>query len=196
MQPRLILLGAGALLLLVAGIALWRMAASDARAPSAAPRPGNETTQQPPPKTPAVPVARPDAAEAARVAEPPPEPPRSSGRAPVILGRLREAVSRTDAEMTRCINTKLGGRALLQFTAVPHDGRVSIEHMEVLPNVGKEATTITDRALLDCFLKAAAGTHLTDVGPMPVILRTRVVIEDGALVENWVTSATPQSRDD
>ena len=38
--------------------------------------------------------------------------------------------------------------------------------------------------------------HLTDVGQVPVILRTRVVIEDGALVENWVTSATPQSRDD
>jgi hypothetical protein len=193
----LILLGAGALLLLVAGVALWRMANSDARPTAPAPE---AAKQEPPPPRAVVPDAAVattavDAAPRAPVRER--ERPETGQRRPtVILGRLREAVSRTDAQMSTCISGKISGRALLQFTAVPADGKVSIEHMEVLPNVGKERTSITDQTVLDCLLKAAAGTYLTDVGDVPVILRTRVVIDNGGLAENWLVTATPQYRED
>jgi hypothetical protein len=202
-RAKLILLGVAAAALLAAGIWLWRMARSGPVKPPVAsgepaPPPAADT---PPPRRPPPATAAIDAGVAPEgdPPTPPPPPRREPGDRPrpaIVLGRLRDAVKRTDGAVTACITGKVTGRALVQFTAVPVDGRVSIEHAEVIPNVGKERTTIEDRTLLDCLAKAAAGTPLTDVGAMPVIIRTRIVIDDGQLSENWVVSASPQARGD
>ncbi|MBX3160168.1 MAG: hypothetical protein KF773_29645 [Deltaproteobacteria bacterium] len=209
MRAKLILLGVAAAALLAAGIALWRMARSEPRA-GAAPAPAQASAQaqvdptRPPPARDA-PAPPPDPDDDAVANHPPPTPPppppptAGSARPPralIVLSRLRQAVSRTDDAVKACITGKVSGRALLQFTAVPVDGRVSIEHSEVIPNVGKEQTSLEDRTLLDCLAKAHAGTPLSDVGDFPVIVRTRVVIEDGVMTENWLVSATPQHREE
>lgn len=206
MAGRVLVIAAGGLVALL--VVLWSMIGSEADAPHvSAPSQPPETSppEAPPPAAPSA-RARTGAGLPALMRRPLPRPiaePAAPANAPQLAAPteaapaspslqfkrvLADQVKLTEDRLVECTEklapgARLSGIAALSFTLGRKDGKI------VLEDTGVAYSSIEDARVIDCMRGVASAMTVDDLpeGAAAITGYRKVKLEDGKLVENWLT---------